>query len=218
MSRKQHTELTHNDRVIFDNHKHLVEVTINKKYKSFLNEFKQQGITEDDLYQFGYIGLIRAILKYDQELGSLDFKYYAIKMIHGYISSMAKQNALYSSSKKEFKKIESVCIYSEQDNDLILLDILEDKNSILPDHSNSNQSLLNEIMNDNEKIHKLLTQVSNGRFHHQAVEIVKMRYQGKKNIEIANELNINVKSINGILNRLKNKCTPEQLIEAALNL
>jgi len=167
---------------LYDKYKHNI-LLIAKKY--YLNDGNN-----DDIVQEGMLGFLKAINTFDSEKGN--FYSYLMKLVeHQIINAIKKSNALKNAPLNERYNLNSQGELEIEENDKVLgipNDTLTPENRILMEE---NQKELTDLMSD-----KLSS------FER---EVLSLYLSGFSYCDIIEKLNVNYKSVDNALNRVKIK-------------
>ena len=170
------------------------EIELFARYKSMVSKISRSfflvGGDTEDLIQEGMIGLYKAIKNYDKEKNAT-FSTFAYLCIRRQIQSAIKV----ASSKRNMMLSRAVPITEEIDDDEgEPIGLIIPSTSMLPD----DQMISNETMQEvKDKISKTLSKME--------LLILTQYLKGQSYNEISNKLDINKKSVDNALSRIKNK-------------
>lgn len=158
---------------------------INSIVKKYLNYATSLGVDSSDLQQEAIIGLNKAMETYDKE-ASASFRTYASLLIERQIKDFLKLN----DKNGNVMLNEAVSLdVSLNDEDLSLYDVVK-SSAYLP----LEDVLASEL---DSEIKKILTEFE--------LKVYELKKEGKSNKTIANILNVDTKSIENTLQRVKSK-------------
>ena len=173
--------------LLLDKYKPII-IKIASQYK---NVARNCGLEIDDLIQEGYLGLYNAIQTYDSNNNVLFYTYAIISIRSRILNSLTLKNAI-----KHQGQNHSVSLFNQisgGDNDVILMDILEDKNAILPDIMLEEDEIRNTV-------HNFLLSLD---FSYSLIFELKMN--GFKNQDIVELLDFSLKYVSNALFRIRKK-------------
>ena len=161
------------------------DVLINSLVKKYISYANSLGVDSNDLKQEAIIGLNKAMIKYEEE-NAASFKTFASLLIERQIKDYLKIN----------DKNGNIML-----NEALSLDesITEDEGSLYDVVSTSNYLPLEDVLASelDEEIKKTLTDFE--------LKVYEFKKEGKSNSTIAKILNVDTKSIENTLHRVKNK-------------
>ena len=162
---------------------------ITKMAKLFYEQAKDCGLTVEDFIQEGYYALACAVSNYSDKDSM--FYTYALISIKSKMRNLVNKNR----TLKNMALNTSCSLYIQPniDKDGILLDIIEDPNEVLPDVELEKRELIDAFK---ELLYELPIDDS---------IVLELKWNGFSYPEISKLLNINIKKIGYILNKVKKK-------------
>ena len=194
---------------------------------SVIKNFNNRCDNQDDLFQIGCIGLIKAINNFDVQY-NLKFSTYAVPMIVGEIKRYLRDNTPVRISRQikelAYKSLKAKEEYIEKNNieptDEVLADILNVETSDIQEALNSTQSvvsLYDTVYGEGEESIFIIDQLSDesqssektinyitlkhalSKLNKSQIDVIRDRYYlGKTQFEIANEFNISQAQVSRI--------------------
>ena len=194
---------------------------------SVIKNFNNRCDNQDDLFQIGCIGLIKAINNFDMQF-NLKFSTYAVPMIVGEIKRYLRDNTPVRISRQNkdlaYKSLKVKEEYIEKNNieptEQILADILEVEISDIQEALNSTQSvvslydtvygegeesifIIDQLSDESQSSEKTINYITLKQalscLNKSQKEIIRDRYYlGKTQFEIANEFNISQAQVSRI--------------------
>ena len=169
-----------------------------QKYSGFINmkasNYFMVGSEHDDLIQEGYIGLYKAIKAYDSEKEN-SFKSFANLCVERQIITAIKT----SNRQKHIPLNQSLSLSGstfEDNNELSLLDVLDDKFVEDPLDTLTNQERLDALR---KKIDDNLSDFEK--------QVIELHMQGLSYVDIAQKLDSTTKSVDNAIQRIRKKAT-----------
>ncbi len=174
--------------ILYEKYKPIIIKTANK----YFSTYRKYGLDINDFILEGYVALDKAIKKYETLLNdNISFSSFLVLTLERQMKDLVRK------VKAQKNKILNDSIYYEdinEQNDLNYLDLKADDNSIEP---------LNLIIN-NEQQKEIINTFTN-KLKGIELKVFNLKKIGYTNIEIANKLNINIKSVLNAVSRIKKK-------------
>lgn len=172
--------------LLFEKYRPIV-IKIASQYK---DEAKKCGLEIEDLVQEGYLGLYSAIQTYDSNNNVLFYTYALISIRSKILNSLTLKGAIKHRSLNQGVSLSN--ILSSMD-DVVLMDVLEDKNAVQP-------HLMVEENEFEKIIHNFLLSLE---FSHSL--ILELKMNGFKNGDIVKLLDLPLKYVSNVLFHIRKK-------------
>lgn len=179
---------------LYREHKHLIDITIAKNFNNptFLD---LHGITPEELYQSGRIGLHRACKNYDESKGA-SFQTHVINYIKWFINVEAMRDSLGSSKKWTFDLANRLSFDMELDN-------INDEVVSLYDLVGEEDQGYSETEEDIQM--KFLLSKIEKNTTERVWEIVQLKMKGLTNQQVADKLGVTHQNVSKTLRYHKQK-------------
>ena len=169
------------------------EIELFARYKNLVSKISRSfflvGGDPEDIIQEGMIGLYKAIKNYDKEKNAT-FSTFAFLCIRRQIQSAIKV----ASSKRNMMLSKAIPIVEEFDEDDEPIGLVIPSTSMQPDDQMISKETMQEVK---QKIEKSLSKME--------LLILRQYLKGQSYDEISKQLDINKKSVDNALSRIKNK-------------
>jgi RNA polymerase sigma factor (sigma-70 family) len=187
---------------LFHEYKHLPRQTILRMfphYKGICEKFK---VEPDDLFQYANEGLWQSAMRFDETKGDRTFKNFAITQIRRNVVNRLKTDCK-TISFKGIGRTGLDCNHIKQNLKFVSLD---DVSSINGTDEQTNHELFGDDFNlEGEVVGNILTNMVIDKYPERTVTIIKGRLEGKKFIQIGNELGLSKERVRQIFTKVKNE-------------
>lgn len=179
-------------------YKHLVRATLKHQYPNYHDFAKSHGLDIDDLLQLGNIGLYKAVMDYNPQMGT-SFKTYAINKISYALRSEPKQYSLSNVNNRSYEFSNNTSfdkpIIDQSGESSTLHDVLEENVDFIQDAEFN-------VLIDNiaDKISPKLATA------------VKMKYENFTLKQIGEKLNMSSQGVNQMLKKNQSRLAELMLV------